>query len=164
MDKYDVANLLMQVETSEGAACLRVWLRGHARQAFLQVMEAEVESLCGAIHQPERDSDLYRAGSAPGSVLNEGKKVKVNRPRVRRKKTDGSEEVRLSCYEAGRERGHLEEMFLRALCAGVSTREQKNVHPEAQGNSRSNISRLWEREGAKMLRNSAPATYSVTIG
>jgi putative transposase len=151
MDKYEVAKQLMQVETMEGSAFLRDWMRGQVRQTFLRVMEAEVDSLCGAMHRPEKDSGFYRAGSAPGAVLAEGRKVKVNRPRVRRRKTDGSEEVNLSTYEAGREPGDLEDMFLRALCAGVSTREQKNVHPEAQGNSRSNISRLWEREGEKML-------------
>ena len=151
MDKYDVVNLLMQVETAQGSTFLLDWMRGHVRQTFLRVMEAEVETLCGAMHRPEKTSDFYRAGSAPGSVLNEGKKVEVQRPRVRRRKTDGSEEVRLATYDAGREPGHLEKMFLRALCAGVSTREQRNVYPEAQANSRSNISRLWAREGAKLL-------------
>jgi transposase-like protein len=151
MDKYDVAKQLMQVETTEGSVFLRDWMRGQVLQAFLRVMEAEVESLCGAMHRPEKDSGFYRAGSAPGAVLDEGKKVKVNRPRVRRKKTNESVEVRLSTYEAGRDPGRLEEMFLRALCAGVSTREQKNVYPGSQGNSRSNISRLWAREGEKLL-------------
>ena len=151
MDKYEVANQLMQVETVEGSAFLRDWMRGQARQAFLRVMEAEVETLCGAMHRPTKESDFYRAGSAPGSVLDEGKKVEIQRPRVRRRKAGSSEEVHLSSYEAGREPGHLEEMFIRALCAGVSTREQKNVYPEAQGNSRSNISRLWEREGEELL-------------
>jgi transposase-like protein len=42
-------------------------------------------------------------------------------------------------------------MLVRTLCAGVSTREQKNVHPDSPSNSKSSVSRLWMREGARML-------------
>jgi transposase-like protein len=151
MGEYDIAALLMQVEPGEGGIFLENFMRGEIRRAFLRVMESEVEMLCGAIYHPDPASDCSRAGSAPGSVLNEGRTVKVNRPRVRRKAGGKSEEVRLASYEAAREPGRLEEMFLRALASGVPTRAQQEVYPESPAASKSSISRLWKREGAKLL-------------
>ena len=151
MGEYDIATLLMQVEPGEGGVFLANLMRGEIRRTFLRVMEAEIELLCGAIHHPDPASDCYRAGSAPGSVLNEGRTVKVTRPRVRRKAGGKSEELRLASYEAAREPGRLEEMFLRALASGVPTRSQQEVYPESPAASKSSISRLWKREGAKLL-------------
>jgi putative transposase len=151
MGEYDVATLLMQVDSGEGGAFLADWMRGQVRQVFFRVMEAEVELLCGALYRPEVGSSCYRAGSAPGSVLDDGRKVDIRRPRVRRGKSSESEEVTLASYAAAREPGHLEAMFLRALSAGVPTRAQQEVYPESPGRSKSSVSRLWLREGAKLL-------------
>ncbi len=152
MSEYDVTMLLMQTEQDDLGVVFRDWMRGMVRQTVLRVFEAETEALCGALYRPDEGAQCYRAGSAPGSVLHEGRKEAVCRPRVRRRKEDGStEEVRLQSYEAARERGHLEQMLLRTLCAGVSTREQRNVHPESPSASKSSVSRLWTREGARML-------------
>ena len=151
MGEYDIAALLMQVEPGEGGTFLANWMRGHVRQALFRVMESEVQLICGTIYHPDPASNSYRAGSAPGSILEEGRTVKINRPRVRRKTKGKTEEVRLASYEAAREPGRLEEMFLRALAAGVPTRSQKKVYPESPAASRSSISRLWKREGAKLL-------------
>ena len=152
MSEYDVAKLLMQAEAEDLGVVFRDWMRGMARQTVLRVFEAETQALCGTLYEPDEGAECYRAGSAPGAVLHEGRKEEVRRPRVRRRKESGNtEEVRLQSYEAARERGHLEQMLVRTLCAGVSTREQKNVHPESPSNSKSSVSRLWMREGARML-------------
>src|SRR4030042_2805708 len=137
----------MRANPGEGGTFLANWMRGHVRQALFRVMESEVELICGAIYQPDAASDCLRAGSAPGSVLNEGRTVKINRPRVRRKTGGKSEEVRLATYEAAREPGRLEEMFLRALAAGVPGRAQKEVYPESPASSKSSVSGLWARQG-----------------
>ena len=151
MGEYDIATLLMQVEPGEGGVFLAHWMRGQVRKTFLRVMEAEVEALCGAMYRPDEATNCLRAGSAPGSILDEGRKVAVRRPRVRRKKEGNTEEVRLATYEAAREPGQLEAMFLRALAAGVPTRSQKEVYPESPSSSKSSVSRLWMREGATLL-------------
>ena len=152
MNEYDVTMLLMQAEDGDLGVVFRDCMRGMARKTLLRVFAAETEALCGALYQPDSDSDCYRAGSASGAVLHEGREEEVRRPRVRRKKAEGgSEEVRLRSYEAAQEPGHLEEMVLRALCAGVPAREQARVHPESPSVSKSSVSRLWQREGAKML-------------
>ena len=152
MNEYGVAMSLMQAETEDLGVVFRDWMRGMARQTLLRVFEAETQALCGALYRPNEGAQCYRAGSAPGTVLQEGRKDEVRRPRVRRRKEAGqTEEVRLSTYEAAQEPGHLEDMLLRALCAGVSMRGQKEVYPDSPSNSKSSVSRLWHREGARML-------------
>jgi len=152
MDEYDVVTVLMQAQREDLGVVFRDWMQGIARQVVLRVLEAETHALCGALYRPEEGAECYRAGSAPGTVLQEGRKHEVRRPRVRRRQAGGgSEEVRLRSYEAAQEPGHLEEMVLRALCAGVSTREQKNVYPESPSTSKSSVSRLWQREGERVL-------------
>ena len=54
-------------------------------------------------------------------------------------------------YDAARQRDELHEMVLRAMGAGVSSREVSRVHPESPGVSKSNVSRLWKQAGAKQI-------------
>jgi putative transposase len=89
---------------------------------------------------------------AEGVVLIEGRREKVVRPRVRRTNGDGSaEEVRLETYASAQEPGELEEMLLRAVIAGASGREMQGVHPASPKTSKSSVSRLWKKEGAKLV-------------
>lgn len=129
------------------------FLRGAVREYVCRVIAAEVETLCGAPYHPDPSKGCCRAGSAPGSVLFEGRREEVKRPRVRKLKADGgSEEVPLLSYAAAREPSELRAILLRALCGGVSTREQKSVHPEIPSASKSSVSRLWVREGALIFQ------------
>jgi hypothetical protein len=50
-----------------------------------------------------------------------------------------------------REPGVSHVMLLRALTGGVSTRDQKRVHPESPGVSKSNVSRLFVNEGGRLF-------------
>ena len=153
MGEYELLARLGQVETEEAGEMYRSFLRGAVRELVCRVIAAEVETLCGTAYHPDPSKDCCRAGSAPGSVLFEGRREDVKRPRVRKLKPDGgSEEVPLSSYAAAREPGELHAILLRALCGGVSTREQKYVHPEIPSASKSNVSRLWVREGALMFQ------------
>ena len=92
MNEYDVTMLLMQAEDGDLGVVFRDCMRGMARKTLLRVFAAETEALCGALYQPDSDSDCYRAGSASGAVLHEGREEEVRRPRVRRKKAEGGSE------------------------------------------------------------------------
>lgn len=152
MEKYDVLALLGQVENGECGELFRSFLRGVARDTMLRVMAQEIELLCGPSYHPDPTTGYGRGGSAVGSVLYEGRSEAVKRPRVRRRKADGkTEEMPLSSYRAAREPGELHDMLLRALTGGVSSRDQKRVHPESPSVSRSSISRLFASEGARLF-------------
>jgi len=152
MTEFELLERLGQVEIGEAAATFRDFMRGAARDLVLRVMTSEVEMLCGPAYHPSESSGCFRAGSAPGSVLIEERGETVNRPRVRKHKQGGdSVEIDLSSYQVAREPGALHEMLLRSLIGGVSTREQRYVHPDSPNVSRSSISRLFTREGARIF-------------
>jgi len=152
MDQFSELRRLGQLDSSEAGRTFREFLRASVRQSLIGVMAEEVCELCGPKHRPVADAETYRAGSAKGVVLCEGRREEIIRPRVRRKRSDDqSEEVRLATYAAATEPGQVEEMLIRALIAGASGREMKSVHPDAPKTSRSSVSRLWAREGAKLV-------------
>ncbi len=152
MNQSKFIEQLGQADASETGRIFREYLRGAVRVMIADVMAAEVDELCGLKYHPDGDADHQRAGSADGLVVWEGRLENVKRPRVRRKRKNGSsEEVRLKSYKSARRREKLHAMVFRALTAGVSSREVSDVHPESPGVSKSNVSRLWIEAGAKQI-------------
>lgn len=152
MDQFSVLRSLGQIDSSEAGRVFREFLRGQVRQSLVNIMAEEVRQLCGPKYHPAADADCRRAGTADGVVLVEGRREKIVRPRVRRTNSDGStEEACLETYASARESGQLEEMLLRAVIAGASGRQMKEVHPESPKTSKSSVSRLWKREGARLV-------------
>lgn len=90
MSKAEVIEGLYQAESSEAGQMLRYYLREQVRGAVLEIVEEEISSLCGTKHHPKSESPFSRAGSSPSKVYCQGKPEAMNRPRVRRQKTDGS--------------------------------------------------------------------------
>ena len=151
MDESKLLLELGQASSSEAGVVFRDYLRGCVRQMLSDVMAAEVTELCGSKHDPS-ESDCFRAGSSPGRILHEGQREEVVRPRVRRKRRDGSTaEVQLATYESARNPAALHDSIVNALISGVSTREVRQTHPKSPGVGRSNVSRLWQSVGHKFV-------------
>jgi transposase-like protein len=152
MDQFSELRSVGQIDSSEAGRVFREFLRGQVRQSLVNIMVEEVGELCGPKYRPATDSDCHRAGVAPGVVLCEGRRERIARPRVRQTKQDGStEEVRLATYTSAQESGQLDDMLLRAIIAGASGREMKHVHPDSPRTSKSSVSRLWKKEGVKLV-------------
>lgn len=85
-----------------------------------ELMAAEVEEVVGpkGRHNPNRKAT--RHGTENGSVTLGGRRVGVEKPRVR--SADGSAEVSLSTYEHFANRDPLTELIFERMLAGVSTR------------------------------------------
>lgn len=139
--------------SADSAAEFRELFRQQVRAMLLGVMEEEVNVLCGAMYHPAPVTEHYRAGSAPGYVLHEGRRIDVVRPRVRRRKDGGGTvETPLATYANAQEPGELQERILEAFHVGVSSRDQRRLHGDGTpGVSKSEVSRLWRREGEKAL-------------
>lgn len=151
MDESNLYLSLGQVSVGEASEIFRDHLRGCVREMICEVMAAEVTALCGPKHSPT-GGDLFRSGSSSGRVIFEGQREDVVRPRVRQRQTNGSTtEVSLTSYESARNPERLQASILAALKAGVSTREVKNVQPDPQGTSKSNVSRYWQQVGHKFV-------------
>ena len=151
MRESTLLGALGQVGSGEAGAIFRGFIRDAVRSSFIDVMLDEVNSLCGPKYRP-LGKQHYRAGSANGVCVLEGRGEHIVRPRVRRKAGGGgSEEVRLESYDAAQNADAVKEAILRALTAGVSGRDQRRLYPESPLTSKSSASRLWVSEGLKKI-------------
>jgi transposase-like protein len=104
-------------ELREGLLALAV---GTGLQVMAALMEADVTAACGprGRHDPERAA--VRHGRGPGSVTLGGRRVPVQRPRMRA--SDGSGELAVASYELFSDTEILGRMALERMLAGLSTR------------------------------------------
>jgi transposase-like protein len=150
MFECSVLDSLRQLDTEDAGRVFRDFLRSEIRGLIAETIAEEVTALCGPAYHPRSDSPCRRGGSAVGSMVLDGRREEVRRPRVLREDTGGRREERLASYEAARNGDHVRESILRALSAGVASREQTGLHPDFPA-SRSEVSRLWIVEGRRRL-------------
>ena len=149
----DTLRMILEQPNSEMAAReFREWLRMRTRAALLEVVEEEVTALCGPHHHPLEETGCYRAGNAPSSVYLGGERHGLKKPRVRRKRAGGSEEVLLRSWAMARDPVEWEDAMMRATLCGVSCRNVAKLREsEIRGESRSSLSRLWQRKAAALV-------------
>ena len=137
----------------DSAQSLRDYLQASVRQALRCVIEQEVTALCGDRHKPSGQSDYYRAGSAQSYVMAHGKHEPMERPRVRKHQEDGSsKEVSLTSWKLAQSQDEWEDAMMRATLCGVSTRSIPSLREsEVARESRSSISRLWQKKSAALV-------------
>ncbi len=136
----------------EGLLALSV---GVGLGVLAELMEEEVVEVVGARgkHDPERTA--VRHGHEAGEVTLGGRRVGVERPRVR--SVDGAAEVRLRSYEYFADRDPLTRSVLERMLAGVSTRRYRRtqepvgaeVERAARSTSKSSVSRNLHRANAR---------------
>jgi putative transposase len=124
-----------------------------------ELMAEEVESVCGpkGKHDPERVA--YRHGADEGMVTLGGRRVRVERPRMRSKTEDV--ELPLATYEHFASRDALSLVVAERMLAGVSTRRYartaepvgENVEEKARSTSKSSISRTFIARTAETLKD-----------
>lgn len=151
MDKSNLQDLLWQVPAADVGSAFRLILRQTTRNMILEVMAQEVTDLCGLPYHPRPGAACRRAGSAPGQLLVDGRTEAVRRPRIRRPNAAGEEEMPLVSYEAAQDAGAVRDALLRAIAAGVSTRQAGRIFPGSPACSSSSVSRLWVEEGRKLF-------------
>jgi putative transposase len=133
-------------EVREGLLALAV---GTGLQVMAAMMEADVTAACGpkGRHDPQRTAT--RHGHDAGSVSLGGRRVPVQRPRLRA--SDGSGELPVASYELFSGTELLGRMAMERMLAGLSTRrypvglEPVGTHTEqsATSTSRSAVSRRF---------------------
>jgi transposase-like protein len=122
-----------------------------------ELLEEEVVEVVGAKgkHDPERTA--VRHGHESGEVTLGGRRVPVERPRVR--SADGRSELRLQTYEYFADRDPLSRSVLERMLAGVSTRRYRRtqepvgaeVEQQARSTSRSAVSRTFVERTRRAL-------------
>jgi putative transposase len=112
-----------------------------------ELMEEEVDEVVGPKGKHDAERTAVRHGHDAGEVTLGGRRVAVERPRVR--SADGSEEVPLQTYRHFADRDPLSRVVLEQLLCGVSTRRYErtrepvgeDVEAEARSTSKSAVSR-----------------------
>ena len=111
-------------------------------KAVYDMFAEEVDRLCGPAYRRHADSSAHRAGSSPGSVLIDGRRVPVKKPRVKR----NGKEVTLRSYEMLQSEELLYSNVMGAMLSGVSTRDFNTIHKPLPGGrelSKSKVSQAF---------------------
>lgn len=114
-----------------------------------ELMAEEVEEVCGPKGKHDPDRTAYRHGGDDGEVTLGGRRVPVQRPRMRSK--DSSQELPVRTYEHFASRDQLSAVVLERMLAGVSTRRYRRlqepvgeqVEQQARSTSKSAVSRTF---------------------
>lgn len=149
----DKIKKLIGQEDSFGAGQeLRLILQGAVRQALREVVQEEVNGLCGQRYKPSDSSEYFRAGSAPSSVYVQGRKERMPRPRVRQRTAEGVREIDLQSWKAAQDTAQWEESVMRAVLCGVSSRDIACLSAEeALGQGKAAVSRLWQKKASVLV-------------
>jgi putative transposase len=152
------------VEQAERAVDDLVDVMGRATIEAILLMSAE--GVAGPRQQGRKsDRDVYWHGSQPGRVALRERQLRVEKPRLRKKKSRPGDtaEVEIPAYEAMRKDGKLADRMLAILMRGVSTRNYREVLPEMAdqvGVSKSEVSRENIAAGERLLRELAERDFS----
>ena len=150
-----------RVEVGELAGALKDGLTAIGLKAALvmaqQMLEAEVESVVGpkAKHQPRGQRQAQRHGHQGGYVVLAGRKVKIQRPRVR---TVDGQEVLLQNYRGLQQQDLLDEAAFEQMLYGVASRHDDTVNPTlpedlaAYGAAKSTVSARFARATGELLQ------------
>ena len=122
-----------------------------------ELLEAEVDEIVGPKGKWNPDRAAVRHGHEDGEVTLGGRRVGVERPRVRT--ADGESEVPLESYEHFAERDQLEGVVLERMLSGVSTRKYRRVQEpvggevedDARSTSKSAVSRTFVQRTRELL-------------
>jgi putative transposase len=130
----------------EGLLALSV---GVGLGVLAELMEEEVDEVVGPKGRHDADRVAVRHGHEAGEVTLGGRRLPVERPRVR--SADGSEELGLQTYAHFADRDPLTKVVLERMLAGVSTRRYRRtqepvgeqVEAAARSTSKSAVSRAF---------------------
>jgi len=135
--------LQAQVEQLTGEAGLRI---------IGTILENEVTRRVGPPHRPGPESGAVRWGRQPGYVVFAGRKVAVERPRVR---TRTGEEVELDSYARLQHDGRRQRAVREGIVAGLTSRNYRRAVQsvvEGYGIEKSSVSREFVQASAAQLQ------------
>ncbi len=145
--------LVELLETAEMAVDELIDVAG--RSTIEAVLKISAQGVAGAKRQGKRRGEIGWHGSQSGLVSLSDRKLRVKRPRLRRKGKGSDKEVVIPVYESMRANRSLGARVLEILMVGVSTRNYKKVLPQIAdtvGISKSSVSREFIEASAEELK------------
>ncbi len=137
-----------------------------AGQAMIEaVLRLSAEGVAGSPHPGKKGGAIGWHGREKGTVCLKERKLRVRRPRLRKKGEKKDGEVPVPAYEAMQSDRRLGSRMLEILLAGVSTRKYHEVLPamaETVGVSRSSVSRQAIEASEEELRRLCERRFDET--
>jgi len=151
------AALVPMVELIEQGQLAVEELVGQLGKAALEaVLAISAEQVAGPPHPGRPGGAIRRHGEQGGVVALGGQRVRVQKPRLRRKGGGQGAEVAIPAYGAMQDDEGLRQRLLSILMRGVSTRNYQEVVPEMAhrcGVSRSAVSRQLQQASAEAFKS-----------
>ena len=132
------------------------------RASIEAVLELSARSVAGARQQGRQGKEIVWYGSQPGTVRLSDRRLRVDKPRLRKKGVGKGGEVQVPAYEAINVGGELSQRMLEILMCNVSTRNYSRVIPEMAdtvGVSKSAVSRLFIEQSGQQLKELAERRF-----
>lgn len=150
-----LVDLLVDTRTELFELAMRAGLR-----VFTTMLEEDRTAICGPRYAHQPDRAVGRAGTVPSEVVLGGRKVAIQRPRVR----DAAGEVPLPTFETMAHTDPLDRRVVEQMLMGVATRQYaRSLEPlpadvGSRGTSKSSVSRRFVVKTTAQLRawQSAP--------
>ena len=125
------------------------------RAAIEAVLTLSAQEIAGAKHPGKKAGDIRWYGRQSTTVPLSNRKLRVDKPRLRRSGRGLGKEVEIPAYEAILENSKLAGRILEILMMGVSTRNYQRILPEMAetvGVSKSNVSREFIEASEQTLK------------
>ena len=145
--------LLELIEKAELAVDELIDVAG--RSTIEAVLTLSAQQVAGAKHPGQEHGSIRWHGRQSGVVPLSDRKLRVSKPRLRRKGKGEGREVEIPVYEALQSNSRLGSRLLEILMRGVSTRNYKAVLPamaESVGMSKSSVSREFQEASGESLK------------
>jgi putative transposase len=145
-------NLQAELPMEELLAGIRNDIEAFSAQVGLEIIQGVMQQEIARKTGKWGEQIAYRHGKQPGYVIFSGRKVPVERPRVRRK--DGAE-MPLSSYRAFQGEGKMQQAVARQLTRQCSTRDYEGAIDtvlDGYGIKKSSVSRHWKAATALELQ------------
>ncbi|MFQ5741782.1 MAG: transposase, partial [Acidobacteriota bacterium] len=126
-------------------------------------LELSAQAKAGEPHQGRQGGEVIRQGKQRTTVRLSDRKIRVRKPRLRRKGKGRGGEVEVPALEAINANGGVGSRILEILLCNVSTRNYHKVIPkmaETVGVSRSAVSREFVRQSGQELKKLAERDFS----
>lgn len=134
--------MLELIEQAEAAVDEVIDVVGRASIEAILLLSAQ--QVAGTQHKGKNTGDIRWHGKQNGVVPLAERKLRIDKPRLRRKGKGKTLELQIPAYEAIQSNSRLSQRILSILMHGISTRSYKRVLPEMAetvGVSKSNVSR-----------------------
>ena len=148
--------LLPMVELIEGSRmAIDELIDVLGRASIEAVLQLSARGVAGEKHQGRAKESVRWHGRQAGSVRLSDRKVRVRKPRLRKKGTGKDREVEIPAYEAINAHGKIGNRVLEILMSNVSTRQYERVIPQMAdtvGVSKSSVSREFVEQSGRELK------------